>query len=380
VSYAHDSEQHKADVRAFAEFLLNNGIDVTIDQWSQFQRRDWSSWATKAIKEADFIIVVASPGYRDAGDGIGLPSMNRGVQSEAAILRNLLHGNRETWLHKILPVLLPGHGADELPEFMLPYSASHYAVDKLTVDGADSLIRVITGQPGYIRPPRGQVPSLPPHPPAYTAVRDRPSPALPVNARQNHRTHPASSTPIHTSTPLKRPGGRRRILGRWVLTFALLAIVAIGVQQVAVRAGSLLDTLGFPRFQSAHQITQQAIGPPPWTVEGYGYRYTVESVVRTSHREHFQPKPSITITGFVTITEANQFSAMEFSFHDQGGNALDGVPFEGSGSGNPPLNQRAKLVSVIWDADPQASFLTITIHDFYWPAGRDLILADIPVT
>jgi hypothetical protein len=102
--------------------------------------------------------------------------------------------------------------------------------------------------------------------------------------------------------------------------------------------------------------------------------------VRTSHRENFQPEPSITITGFVTITEADRFSAMEFYFHDQGGNVLDGVPFEGSGSGNPPLNQRSKLVSVIRDADPQASFLTITIHDFYWPAGRDLILADIPVT
>jgi hypothetical protein len=54
---------------------------------------------------------------------------------------------------------------------------------------------------------------------------------------------------------------------------------------------------------------------------------------------------------------------------------LEKVPFQGSGNGNPPLNLRAKLVLVVWEADPRAQLLTITVHDFFWPAERNLTLS-----
>jgi hypothetical protein len=121
-----------------------------------------------------------------------------------------------------------------------------------------------------------------------------------------------------------------------------------------------------------------AKGAPPWTVEGHGWRYTVDSVRRTSH-EWFGWKPSITIEAHVTRAEKVFHPAMDYRVSDQtSGAALDGVPFQGGGDGNPPLNQPSKLVHVIWDTDPRATTLTITLHDFYWPDGRDLILRDIP--
>lgn len=193
----------------------------------------------------------------------------------------------------------------------------------------------------------------------------------------------------HTSElrrfPARGPARTRSVLDgfgplfRLLRVVVVLAVVALGVQQAIVHAGSVGDLLDFGPFRSERQIIQQASGAAPWTVEGYGYRYSVESVIRTSHDDKFQPRPSLTITGFVTQTQKSNFSSMEFQIHDQDGNLLENVPFEGSGGGNPPLNQRAKLVIVSWDASPPSQLLTITIHDFYWPAERDLILRDVPV-
>ena len=63
--------------------------------------------------------------YRAVGDGNAASDLHRGVQAEAAVLRDLLYGDRETWLSRILPVILPGRSVDELPAFVQPASASH---------------------------------------------------------------------------------------------------------------------------------------------------------------------------------------------------------------------------------------------------------------
>jgi hypothetical protein len=143
LSYAHDSEQHRLEVRRFAEFLRTQGVEVVFDEWSAGERKDWSSWAIKAIAEVDFVVVVVSPGYQRAGDGLGPSDVSRGVQAEAAVLRDRLHGDRKTWQSKVLPVLLPGHDVDEIPVFLQPYAGSHYRVTALTEIGAEILLRTI---------------------------------------------------------------------------------------------------------------------------------------------------------------------------------------------------------------------------------------------
>lgn len=42
------------------------------------------------------------------------------MQSEAALLRELVYGDRAMWLPKILSVILPGHGIDQIPLFLQP--------------------------------------------------------------------------------------------------------------------------------------------------------------------------------------------------------------------------------------------------------------------
>jgi hypothetical protein len=145
LSYAHDSDQHRAEVGKLAGFLRERRIVVTLDRWSDHERRDWSSWAIEGITQADFVIVVASPDYRRAGDGLGASAVNRGVQSETALLRDLLHGDRRMWVRRVLPVLLPGHDVDEIPAFLQPHTGSYYRVTAFTEEGASDLMRTIRG-------------------------------------------------------------------------------------------------------------------------------------------------------------------------------------------------------------------------------------------
>jgi hypothetical protein len=183
ISYTHDSREHHDAVREFATFLRSQGIDVVLDQWVNDQRQDWQAWATKNILESDFVIVVASPGYRRMGDGFGPNDRNLGGQAEAAALRDLLQSDRRGWTPKLLPVILPGHTVGEIPLFLQPHAADHYPVASCTPEGTDDLLRHITRQPRHLLPPLGRLPVLPPDSgPGTAPERTRPGPAddLPV--------------------------------------------------------------------------------------------------------------------------------------------------------------------------------------------------------
>jgi len=164
VSYAHESEQHKKQVLAFCELLRRNGIDADLDQWNTVPRPDWHPLIVEQVMESDFVIIVASPAYKRVGDGIADSDDRRGVQSEAALLRDRLHGDRQVWTRKLLPVILPGFSVDDIPLFLQPHCGNRYPITELTTSGIDELLRVLTGQPSAVRPPLGTVPFLPPRP------------------------------------------------------------------------------------------------------------------------------------------------------------------------------------------------------------------------
>ncbi|WP_329375599.1 hypothetical protein [Streptomyces sp. NBC_01483] len=135
--------------------------------------------------------------------------------------------------------------------------------------------------------------------------------------------------------------------------------------------GSLKSALG---GASPKQITVQASGAPPWRVSGYGWTYTVESVTRTT-------STSLTITAYVERSSASgDHPHMLYQIAQDSGRALDFVPFEGDNpddKGTPPVDQRRQLVYVVGDTNPRATHLTITLHDFYWPDGQDLVLKGV---
>lgn len=152
VSYAYESDEHVRHVVELVNFLARQGMDVIFDQWSDGKRQDWPAWMTDGITRADFIIAVASPAYRRVGESIGPNVTNRGVQAETALLRELQYRDRDKWMPRLLPVVLPGHELDEVPMFLQPYSASNFVLTEISLDGAANLLRVLHGQSTLQRP------------------------------------------------------------------------------------------------------------------------------------------------------------------------------------------------------------------------------------
>lgn len=163
-SYAHESDEHRNQVLALAHFLTSQGIVVDLDQWAGPDRQDWGAWALRHIETADFVVVVASPDMRTAGDGHAAGTVRRGLQYEMAAVRDLLQKDRPTWIRKLLPVVLPGRTVDDIPLFMQPYAADHYTLETIDDAGTEYLMRALTRQPRDLAPPLGAIPHLPPRP------------------------------------------------------------------------------------------------------------------------------------------------------------------------------------------------------------------------
>ncbi|MEU5344338.1 MULTISPECIES: toll/interleukin-1 receptor domain-containing protein [unclassified Streptomyces] len=143
ISYAHESDAHKAAVRQLYELLRDNDLDVRFDQEGLHERRLWETWVTQQILRADFVLVIASPSYRQAGDGT-LPERARlGLRSEYRRLVDVQHRDPDTWLKKILPVVLPGRSPEEIPLSFTPGVADHYVLDGITQKGATQLLNVL---------------------------------------------------------------------------------------------------------------------------------------------------------------------------------------------------------------------------------------------
>jgi hypothetical protein len=156
ISYAHDSAEHKKLVQEFGTFLRTGaGVAAELDIWVDGPRLDWSLWSTQRLTKSDFVLVIASPEYKRRADGHAPPDVGRGSQLEAATIRNNLTRNLPGEMQRVLPVVLPGRSVEEIPDFLHPYSATHFVVEEFTLDGIESLLAAFTGQPKHEMPPLG---------------------------------------------------------------------------------------------------------------------------------------------------------------------------------------------------------------------------------
>ncbi len=75
-----------------------------------------------------------------------------GIYAELSYLENLLQQDRDHWVPRILPVLLPGFTEDDVPDFLHPYTTDHYRVSGATPEGTAGLLRTLQGEPAVRRP------------------------------------------------------------------------------------------------------------------------------------------------------------------------------------------------------------------------------------
>lgn len=178
ISYSHDNEAHRAQVIRFATVLRTElGIDAQLDAWYEHSRLDWSQWAIQQLADADFVMAIASPAFRERVDGHGDPTVGRGARFEGSILRDLLTKDQRTWVRRILPVVLPGNVIADIPQVLSPYSATHYVISEFTADGLRALSNALAGDGSPIQPGLG----------AYRAPESGPDTVLLTELRAAHR-------------------------------------------------------------------------------------------------------------------------------------------------------------------------------------------------
>ena len=162
ISYAQDGAEHEDRVRELWVFLRSQGIDARLDLPARERRQDWPVWMLREVRAARFVLVVASPAYKRRAEGDAAPGEGRGVQWEAALIREEVYADREAALEKFLPVVLPGCSVGDISVWLGPNTTTHYAVTACTVAGAEKLLRCLLDQPFETEPPIGTVPTLPP--------------------------------------------------------------------------------------------------------------------------------------------------------------------------------------------------------------------------
>ena len=152
----------KALVRELWVFLRACGVDARLDLAAAQDRVDWAAWMTREVRDADRVLVIASPAYKRRAEGDAEPDEGRGVQWEARLIRDLFYADQKKGMARFVPVVLPGGSAEDIPLWLAPASATHYRVSEFTVAGAESLLRALTSQPTVLVPKLGSVPPLPP--------------------------------------------------------------------------------------------------------------------------------------------------------------------------------------------------------------------------
>ncbi|MCX4094630.1 toll/interleukin-1 receptor domain-containing protein [Nocardia sp. alder85J] len=161
ISYANDHGPHAEAVIRLWRSLIAHGIGAYLDVEDQDNRQDWPLWMQRQIDAADYVIVVASTAYRDRAEQRIERGVGRGVAHESAYLRELVYENPGN-SRRFLPVLLPGETPDGIPAFLGRYGGTRYELRSFTAAGLEPLLRALTNQPKYPRPPLGTIPALPP--------------------------------------------------------------------------------------------------------------------------------------------------------------------------------------------------------------------------
>jgi SEFIR domain len=175
ISWAHDNPAMSGKppdlwddkVRALAERLIEyGGCDVRFDRFEEGRAYvDWGRWGAQQIEESDFTLVIASATYKKRWNGVQAPSPGSGATREINVLKGKFNRSEQEFCQQTVVILLPGITDSDVPDEILS-TLQRFAVDPLTGNGLEELLRHLTRQPKFLPPARGPVPVLPPRPPA----------------------------------------------------------------------------------------------------------------------------------------------------------------------------------------------------------------------
>ncbi|MHB1213843.1 MAG: toll/interleukin-1 receptor domain-containing protein [Thiobacillus sp.] len=155
LSYSWEGDAHKEWVRALAERLTQNGVNVRLDQWHTSPGQSLTQFMETEVQTCEFVLVVCTKDYcRKSLARVG------GVGYEQQIITgNIVAG---TLREHFIPIVRDGEFAPGAECSIPPQFMGVYAVDMR--DGVDPdqsieiLLRAIYRQPAATQPPIGMRP------------------------------------------------------------------------------------------------------------------------------------------------------------------------------------------------------------------------------
>jgi hypothetical protein len=113
LSYAWESDEYKLWVKQLAVRLRADGVNARLDEWDLPKNGNIPEFMNREVREADWVLVVCSPGYqqrvRDTEDG-------KRVSGDGWEIRLLSSNIFVTNTNKILAVLARGRWQDAAPD------------------------------------------------------------------------------------------------------------------------------------------------------------------------------------------------------------------------------------------------------------------------
>lgn len=139
ISYSWDSEEHKEWVKAFADRLHDDGIDVIIDQRNLALGDRLPQFMEQQISLADFVLIICTPAYKKKAD-----ARQGGVGYEGCIISGELFSTQNE--RKFIPIVRNGNFNDALPVFLSGKLGIDLSETNSYEDNYDRLVTAILGE------------------------------------------------------------------------------------------------------------------------------------------------------------------------------------------------------------------------------------------
>jgi hypothetical protein len=138
ISYSWDDDAHRDWVRALAERLRADGIDVSIDRWAAVPGDQLPAFMEHAIRDNQFVIIVCTPRYKQRSD-----AREGGVGYEGDIMTAEVMTSQNH--RKFIPVLRSGAWTEAAPSWLVGKYYINLSGEPYSPRDYEDLVRTLLG-------------------------------------------------------------------------------------------------------------------------------------------------------------------------------------------------------------------------------------------
>ena len=138
ISYSWDDDDHREWIRALAERLRADGIDVTIDRWAAVPGDQLPAFMERAIRDNQFVVIVCTPRYKQRSD-----AREGGVGYEGDIITAEVMTFQNH--RKFIPVLRSGVWSQAAPSWLSGKYYINLSGEPYSERDYEDLVRTLLG-------------------------------------------------------------------------------------------------------------------------------------------------------------------------------------------------------------------------------------------